>query len=136
MSPARETESPGLLSTVAAAISGALVLALIGYLVIHAVESNDPPSIVARAVPGETWSRDGSTYLAIDVRNEGDLAASDVQIQVQPDGDGAEVRRAIIDYLAGGETARIYVALPQSATASATDRAPNLHVLVVGFKEP
>ena len=136
MSPERETEKPGVPSAVAAAISGALVVALIGYLVIHAIGSNDPPSIVAQVVPGETWSRDGSTYLAIDVKNAGDLAASDVQIQVQPDGDGAEVRRAIIDYLAGGETARIYVALPQSATASAADEAPDLNVLVVGFKEP
>ncbi|MGH7563552.1 MAG: hypothetical protein ACREK5_03915 [Gemmatimonadota bacterium] len=118
----------------AAAISGALVAALIGYLVVHAVGSNDPPAIVAGAVPGESWTRDGMTYLAIDVKNEGDLAASDVQIQVQPDDDGAEIRRTSIDYLAGGETARIYVAVPRSTTATGADG--ELHVLVVGFKEP
>ncbi|MGH7558829.1 MAG: hypothetical protein ACREMD_13815 [Gemmatimonadota bacterium] len=136
MSPARETEAPGKPSVVAAAISGALVVALIGYLVIHAIGSNDPPAIVAGNVPGENWSRDGMTYLAIDVKNEGELAASDVQVQVQPDGNGAEVRRTTIDYLAGGETARIYVAVPQSTTAAGADGARTLQVLVVGFKEP
>ncbi len=134
MSPARETEAPGRPSAVTAAISGALVAALIGYLVIHAVGSNAPPAIVAGAVPGENWSRDGVTYMAIDVKNEGDLAASDVQIQVQPDGDGAEIRRTSIDYLAGGETARIYVALPRSGAGA--DATAGVRVLVVGFKEP
>lgn len=138
MSPERKFETPGRLSTLTAAVSGALVAALVGYLVFHAFGSNDPPAIVAGAIPGAGWSRDGTTYLAIDVRNEGDLPASDVQIQVQPDGDGAEVRRSSIDYLAGGETSRIYVAVPGASSGSgARDSAGReLRVLVVGFKEP
>jgi uncharacterized protein (TIGR02588 family) len=122
---------------VTAAISGALVAALIGYLAIHAIQAVDPPAIVAEAVPEASWTRDGVTYLAIDVKNEGDQSARDVQIQVEPEGDGEEVRRTIIDFLAGGETSRIYVAVPGPVREPpAGDRhGRELRVLVVGFKE-
>lgn len=138
MSPERKTkEAPGRLSTLTAAVSGALVAALVGYLAVHAVGSNAPPAIVADAVPEANWSRAGVTYLAIDVRNEGDLPASDVQIQVQPEKDGEEIRHASVDYLAGGETSRIYVAVSgASPTAAEESSARELHVMVVGFKEP
>lgn len=138
MSPARKAEAPGRLSTVTAAVSGLLVAGLIGYLTVHAFGPNEPPAIVAEAVPAENWTRDGTSYLAIDVRNEGDLAAADVQVQVQPDGDGVEVRRASIDYLAGGETSRIYVAVPGAGAASGSAEGPRRapRVRVVGFKEP
>lgn len=137
MTAQRSSEPPGRLSSVTAAISGALVAALIGYLAIHAIEAGDPPAIVAEAVPEASWTRDGVSYLAIDVRNEGDQAASDVQIQVEPEGDGAEVRRTVIDFLAGGETSRIYVAVPGPIgdASSGADAGRELHIMVVGFKE-
>jgi uncharacterized protein (TIGR02588 family) len=137
MSPRRNAENPSSLSRVTAAISGALVAALIGYLAIHAIRADDPPSIVAEAIPEASWTRDGVTYMAIDVRNEGDQSARDVQIQVEPEGDGAEVRRTVIDYLAGGETSRIYVAVPGPVVDASrgADAGRELHVLVVGFKE-
>ena len=137
MTAQRNAEAPGRLSRVTATISGALVAALIGYLAIHAIQAGDPPAIVAEAVPEASWTRDGVSYLAIDVRNEGDQAARDVQIQVEPEGDGAEVRRTVIDFLAGGETSRIYVAVPGpiGGAASGADVGRELHVLVVGFKE-
>lgn len=137
MTAKRNSEPPGRLSRVTAAISGALVAALIGYLAIHAIQAGDPPAIVAQAVSEASWTRDGVTYLAIDVRNEGDQSARDVQIQVEPEGDGAEVRRTVIDFLAGGETSRIFVAVPGVVgdASSGADAGRELHVLVVGFKE-
>lgn len=137
MTAQRNAEPPGRLSRVTAAISGALVAVLIGYLAIHAIQAGDPPAIVAEAVPEASWTRDGVSYLAIDVRNEGDQSARDVQIQVEPEGDGAEVRRTVIDFLAGGETSRIYVAVPGSIgdASPGADAGRELHVLVVGFKE-
>lgn len=135
MSHEESSEKPGRLSAVTAAISGALVAALIGYLVFHAIRSNEPPAIVVETVPNANWSRNGVTYLAIDVRNEGDLSASDVQIQVQPEGNGSDIRRTSIDYLAGGETRRIYVAVPGTPAGAQKGVAGELRVLVVGFKE-
>ena len=137
MSPRRNAENPSRLSRVTAAISGGLVAALIGYLAVHAVQAGDPPAIMAEAVPEASWSRDGVTYLAIDVRNEGDHSARDVQIQVEPEGDGGEVRQTLIDFLAGGETSRIYVAVPGPVwePPAPTGGGRELRVLVVGFKE-
>lgn len=137
MNAGRSAEEPGHLSRVTAAISGALVVSLVGYLTIHAVQASDPPSIVAEAVPDASWTRDGVTYLAIDVSNEGDQSARDVQIEVRPQGDGTEVRQTIIDFLAGGETSRIYVAVsgPVWNPAPGNAAGRELRVLVVGFKE-
>lgn len=137
MSARRNSEEPSRLSRLAAAISGVLVASLFGYLVIHAIRADEPPAIVAEAVPEASWTRDGVTYLAIDVSNTGDQSARDVQIQVQPEGDGEKVRLTIIDFLAGGETSRIYVAVPGPARdpSSGRDTGRELHVLVVGFKE-
>ena len=137
MSARENAENPSGISRVTAAISGALVAALIGYLAIHAIQSDEPPAIVAEAVPEAGWTRDGVTYLAIDVRNEGDESARDVQIQVEPEGDGGEVRRTLIDFLAGGETSRIYVAVPGPVREPlpGNDGGRELRVLVVGFEE-
>ena len=137
MTARRNAEEPGHLSRVTAAISGLLVVSLIGYLVVHAIRAGDPPAIVAEAVPEAGWTRDGVTYLAIDVRNEGDQAARDVEIQVEPEGDGTEVRRTIIDFLAGGETSRIYVAVSGPVWEATARRSGGreLRILVVGFEE-
>lgn len=64
-------------------------------------------------------------------------SARDVQIQVEPEGDGEEVRRTIIDFLAGGETSRIYVAVPGPVWDATAGRngGREVRVLVVGFKE-
>jgi uncharacterized protein (TIGR02588 family) len=137
MSARANAENPGGFSRLTAAISGALVAALIGYLAIHAVQAGDPPAIVAEAVPEASWTRDGVTYLAIDVRNKGDQSARDVQIQVEPEGDGGEVRQTLIDFLAGGETSRIYVAVPgpvREPTAG-NGGGREVRVLIVGFKQ-
>ena len=136
MTARRNSETPGRLSTMTAAISGALVAALLGYLSIHAVRAGDPPSIVTEAVPEASWTRDGVTYLAIDVKNVGDQSARDVQIEVEPE-EGGEVRQTLIDFLAGGETSRIYVAVPGPVREpSAGDEGEReLRVLVAGFKE-
>jgi uncharacterized protein (TIGR02588 family) len=137
MTAKRNSETPGRLSSMTAAISGALVVALLGYLLVHAIRAGDPPAIVTEAVPEASWTRAGVTYLAIDVRNEGDESARDVQIEVEPEGEGGEVRRTMIDFLAGGETSRIYVAVPGPVWDSppGDGGGRELRVLVVGFKE-
>lgn len=137
MNARQNSEPPGRLSALTAAISGALVAALLGYLAVNAFRTGDPPAIVAEAVPEAGWTRDGITYLAVDVKNEGDEAARDVQVQVEPEGDGEDVRQTIIEFLAGGETRRIYVAVPGPTREPASPRQPGreLRVLVVGFEE-
>lgn len=133
----RAPETPGRLSRLTAAVSGALIAGLLGYLVVHALRAGEPPAIVAEVVPGETWSRDGVTYLAIDVTNEGDLSARDIVVEVIAEDGTREVRRTTIDFLAGGETQRFYVVVPGpvDATAPATGERPRVRILVAGFEE-
>ncbi|HUP02096.1 MAG TPA: hypothetical protein VM737_11320 [Gemmatimonadota bacterium] len=130
MTARRTTEErPARLSYVTAAVSGALILALVGYLVVQAVRADEPAQIAAEVVAGEGWTRNGVAYVPVDVMNLGDQAAAQVVIETEAPG-AAGPQTATIDYLAGGERQRIYVALSASADpADMTARA-------VTFQEP
>lgn len=125
----KREELPARLSYVTAAVSGALVLALVAYLTVHALHDDRPAVIVTAAVPEEAWGQAGVRYVPIDVRNLGDLAATEIVIEAGDEGTGG-VATATIDYLAGGERQRIYIALPDNPVESpVTPR-------VVTFQEP
>jgi uncharacterized protein (TIGR02588 family) len=125
----REEERPARLSYVTAAVSGALVLALIAYLTVHAVRTDRPAAIVAEPVPGEAWIEAEVRYVPVDVTNRGDLSAAEIVIEAAIPGTTASAI-GTIGYLAGGETQRIYLALPRSPPESAVTAR------VVAFQEP
>lgn len=122
-------ERPARLSYVTAAVSGALVLALIAYLTVQAVRADRPAAIVAEPVPGEAWTEAEVRYVPVDVTNRGDLSAAEIVIEATIPGTAAS-GIGTIGYLAGGETQRIYLALPGSPPESAVTAR------VVAFQEP
>ena len=126
---AEREESPSGLSYVTAAVSGALVLALVVYLAVHAFRADRPPMIVTKVVPAEHWTRQGTNYLPIDVENLGDLPASQVVIETRTPG-AAAMETATIDYLAGGERQRVYITASRDADPSVVSAR------VVSFQEP
>lgn len=133
MSARRSEEAPGTLSRLAAGISGALIAGLLGYMTVHAWRVDERPAIVTTAVPGEAWSREGRSYQAFDVRNDGELAASDVVVEARDEA-GRSIGRTTIEFLAGGETRRIYVVVP---AADGRDRpAAGIRLQVTSFQEP
>lgn len=121
-------ENPARLSFITAVVSGMLVLALIGYLTWHALYPGEQAAIAAEVVAAEAWQSDGRMYVPIEVRNVGSQPASQVVIEMHLNDDvGGETT---IDFLAGGENQRIYVAVPMD-----TD-VPALAARVVSFQEP
>jgi uncharacterized protein (TIGR02588 family) len=121
-------EQPTALSYATAAVSGAIVLALVGYLTFHALEPGSPAAITADVVPADAWRRDGLLYVPIDVHNAGGRPASEVVIEMRLEADGGG--ETTIDYLAGGESQRIYM------TAAASADAARVIARVVSFQEP
>lgn len=124
----KREEQPTALSYLTAGVSGALVLALVGYLTFHALEPGPPAAITADIVPADAWRRDGLLYVPIDVRNIGGRPASAVLIEMRLEEDG--VGETTIDYLAGGESQRIYTTLAGSADAA------RVIARVISFQEP
>jgi len=132
----QKEESPARLSFIAAGVSGALVLALVTYLTWHALQPGPPAAITADIVPTEGWNGNDLLYVPIDVRNVGSRPASEVVIEmllqgsVAGDMTGERTGETTIGFLAGGESQRIYVALPEG-----TDVGP-LIARVGSFQEP
>ncbi|HWC05683.1 MAG TPA: hypothetical protein VG799_00385 [Gemmatimonadota bacterium] len=125
----KNEERPARLSYLTAGVSGTLVLALVAYLGVHAVGVDRPAAIVTETVPREAWEHAGVRYVPVDVSNLGDRPATEVVIEAGPDGTGPP-ETVTIDYLAGGERKRIYIALPNgSAEGPVTAR-------VATFQEP
>ncbi|HUP20895.1 MAG TPA: hypothetical protein VM778_13230 [Gemmatimonadota bacterium] len=116
------------LSDVAAVVGGALVLALIGYLAWDAARPSSPPAITATVVQFEVRPEGEAVYVPVDVRNVGDRPATAVVLQVS--GAEGEAASTVIDYLAGGERARVVV-LVEGGAAS-----PAFRVRVRSYQEP
>jgi uncharacterized protein (TIGR02588 family) len=120
-------DAPTPLSYAAAAVSGLLIVGLMGYLTVDAFSPSSPPRITAAVVTEDIRRDDGQSYVPIEVANEGDDAAAGIVLEVAPEA-GAGLQ-TVVDYLAGGESRRV-VALVGS------ERADSFRVRVVSYQEP
>lgn len=121
-------ESPSPLSIAVAVVSGAVVALLIGYLTVLALQTDRPPLITARIIEREIEQRGEATYVPVEVSNEGTTAAAAVVVETARV-DGEATATTTVDFLAGGETQRVYAVLPGPAPAEA-------RVRVLGYQEP
>ena len=129
---AREREGPSTLSRWVAAASGAVVLALVLYLMLHALGRPAPAAVVARVVDAASRP-DGAYVVSVEVRNTGEATAKEVQVEtvLEPDGGGEPITaETVVDYLAGGERRRVYAILHQDP------RRGRLATRVLGYQEP
>lgn len=125
---ARTDDAPTFVSYIAAAVSGALVVLLMGYLAYDAYGPVAPPRITAQVVSQEIRRTDGQAYVPVEVANEGEDAAAQIVVEVaaEESPDGIET---VIDYLAGGESRRIVALVTGEASSSFGAR-------VVSYQEP
>lgn len=129
MSPASEkTERASYLSRNIALASAVAIALLVGYLTWQAFADGSPAAITYEVLAPEGAGGE-SAYVPIDVRNEGRSTAAAVEIETRFDiADGEPiVKRTRIDFLAGGETRRIYAAGPPGTSPE---------VRVLGFQDP
>ena len=124
-------EAPSAASVAVAAVSGAAVLALVGYLAVHAVRPEAPARIEAEARLADVRRGAGDFSVPVEVRNAGGEAARDVIVEAWlADGGGTDERaRFTLDYLAGGERKVVVPVFRRDPRAS-------LAVRVVGYEEP
>lgn len=129
MSPAREVEAPSTLSLAVAAISGGLIVLLVGYLGVQTVRDDAPPAIDVEVAQPEARVSGGEGYVPVDVRNSGDRPAAEVEIEIRFGADHADgvTERTRVDFLSGGESRRVWVIGPPGADVTAR---------VVGYQEP
>lgn len=125
---ARKSEPVSRLSDAAAVVGGALFLALIGLLTWQAVRPSAPPAVTATVVEAEVRREGGVAYVPVDIENGGDRAASAVVVEVA--GAAGEPATTVVDYLAGGERARVVV-LAEGAAAG-----PGFRARVRSYQEP
>ncbi len=116
------------LSDVSAVIGGGLFLILIGLLIWDAVRASSPPVLTATVVDSLIRRDAGATYVPVDLRNEGDGAATAVVLEVSA-GEG-DASTTVIDYLAGHERARVV------ARVAAADSVSRFDARVLSYQEP
>jgi uncharacterized protein (TIGR02588 family) len=111
-------------------IGSCLVLALVASLVISQMVGTRQPA-APHGVISDVTTVQGQHHVAVDVTNEGDDTAANVQVSLEYVLDGEKVEAdQTIDFLAGGEEAHlVYVVDP----AVPTDQ---LQVSVTGFTDP
>lgn len=125
---ARPDDHPTIVSYVAAAVGGLLVVLLLAYLAWGALTPDPPASLRATVVEGEPRREAGVAYVPVDVANDGGEAVAQVVVEVAADGSTAGIE-TVVDYLAGGESRRI-VALVAAAPEGA------FRARVVSYQEP
>ena len=107
-----------------------ILLGVAGLIVAEAAATDTPPQPVAkRAGPDR---RDGGRFFVpVEVHNHGDETAAAVQVVARITVDGKEHQAdQLIDFLAGGETARVEFVFEQDPAAGA------FAVAVASFQEP
>jgi uncharacterized protein (TIGR02588 family) len=88
-------------------ISAAVVLVVVGLLVAQLFGTEDPAAPVARQ-HGEVRQSAGWFFVPVDVTNEGDLTAADVQVVVELTvGEEVIDGEQVVDFLGGSETERL-----------------------------
>lgn len=111
-------------------IATALVLAVAGVQVTRAIGPQAPAIPVAKAV-GPIVERGGLFQVPVEVENEGDEAAADVQVAASLEIDGETFEGdQTVTFLSGGETMRLVFVFEEDPDDG------DLSVQVTGFSEP
>ncbi len=125
----REARSPDALELTATWISGALLAALLGFLVWDARQPSHPPSFQTSIE--SRVQRGTHVYVTVAVRNLGDDAARAVEVRVVSEADAAgAVGNFTLDWLPGGSTRRGVAMFPQGIGLG------RLSAEVAGYAEP
>jgi len=111
-------------------ISCALVVATIIVLVVHAVSWQErPPDLVAKL--GEPQLKAGIVTVAVEVTNQGDIAASEVEVEiVWTAGETEQSASVLLDFVPRHGTRRGQVSFPGASEAG------DLKIVGIGFAEP
>ncbi len=112
------------------AVSLVILLGVVGLIIAEAAATDTAPQPVAtRAGPDR---RDGGRFFVpVEVRNHGDETAAAVQVVARVTVGGQEHQAdQLIDFLAGGETARVEFVFEQDPSAG------SFSVAVASFQEP
>lgn len=111
-------------------ISLALILSVAGLLVYQEITGGDSPaSLVARA--GEARDTGDGYVVPVDVRNEGDTTAEEVQLEATLTwADGVERGEAVLPLVPYRSDRRVWIAF------SHDPRDGEIRVRVLGYREP
>ncbi len=110
-----------------------VLLAVVGMVTyLHVNEGDHPPIIVVEARLDETRQDADAFYVPVEVRNQGDRTAGDVQVQAELDtGSGAPVTAEFtVTFLAGGEEVDGVFVFAEDPTQG------SLTVEATSFREP
>ncbi len=113
-------------------VSGGLVLLLVGYLLWRAVMPVAPASLSVEVAGDQVRRAAGAWYVPLEARNDGEAAAKQVRLETALEGAGGERVRVetVVDYLAGGESQRVYAVFREDPSAG------RLSSEVLGYQEP
>lgn len=134
MSDTKKSESQGggknALEWVVFGMSSALVVAMIAVLVMTAIRwEGHPPRLEAKL--GEPELKDRIVTVAVEVTNHGDIAASEVEVQVvRAAGGGEQSANVILDFVPRHGTRRGQVSFPDASDVG------DFKVAGIGFAEP
>ena len=111
-------------------MSSGLVFAMIAVLVMTAIRwEGRPPELTAKL--GEPVLKDRVVTVVMEVTNQGDIAASDVEIEVVRSAGGEEKRsNVVLDFVPRHGTRRGQVSFPEATEAG------SFRVAGIGFAEP
>jgi uncharacterized protein (TIGR02588 family) len=121
--PDQERRAPAELLTLALSVAIiAVVLTLVLWLYLRG--DDEPPRIVVSTLLDDVREDEGSWYLPIEVRNDGDRTVANARIEAELDvGEpNPQVAEVTVDYLAGGERVRatlIFTSDPSTGTLTA-----------------
>lgn len=125
----REGRSPDPLELVVTWMSGALLAAIVAFLVWDASRPSLPPSFETSIESRE--QRGSYAYVTVAVRNLGDDAARAVEVRVLPEGGATGVEAHFtLDWVPGRSTRRGIAVLPQGIALG------SLRAEVAGYTQP
>lgn len=126
----KQQQDGGWLETLAAWISGLLILAVAAVLVWQEVRTKEPPSFEVRS--GDVRKAGEEYHVTLHLRNNGDEAAQQVEIEARLLREGAEPSEAkvTIDWAPGQSSRKGTVVFAEDP------RQGELELRVVGYAEP
>jgi uncharacterized protein (TIGR02588 family) len=115
----------------ALAVSGIVLVALVGFLVYDgATDTGRPPSPAVELRPGEAYTIDGGWIVPATVRNDGEVAAEALVLRAAATvGGGEEESELALDYLPAGTEVEI-------SFGFSAEPEGEVSVQVVGFRLP
>ena len=112
------------------AVASLVLAVVVGLVVVEAAGPNEPPTPVVHV--GEVREAAGRWFASVEVVNEGDLTAAEVQVEAElvVDGEPPEGGDQTLDFLAGHETRHLVFAFDHDPADG------ELTVVVTGFSDP